>query len=68
MQSFVIIEVKKGLYDILANWITFRVDYLKECREGMYKDYFDLDLIPETTEDEVFVDLGGYIGDTVGIS
>lgn len=56
---------KKVLYNVLANWITFKVDYLEQSREKVYKDYFDLDLIPEVTEEEVFVDLGGYIGDTV---
>lgn len=53
------------LYHVLANWITFKVDYLEKSKEKVYKDYFDLDLIPEVTEEEVFVDLGGYIGDTV---
>lgn len=56
---------KETLYHVLANWITFQPGYLQACRESVYKDYFDLDLIPELAEEEVFVDLGGYIGDTV---
>lgn len=54
---------KGVLYNILANWITFNLEYLE--KDSGFKDYFDLDLIPEVTEDEVFVDLGGYVGDTV---
>ena len=56
---------KECLYNVLANWITFQTKYLQKSRETVYMDYFDLDLIPEVAEDEVFVDLGGYIGDTV---
>lgn len=56
---------KMILYNILMNWITFDVQWLKTSTETVFADYFDLDLIPETSVDEVFVDLGGYIGDTV---
>ena len=56
---------KKALYNVLVNWITFEPSFLQSSKEMIYKDYFDFDLISETTEDEVFVDLGGYIGDTV---
>ena len=33
--------------------------------EKTFPSYFDYDLIPEISPEEVFVDLGGYIGDTV---
>lgn len=56
---------KNVLYSILANWITFNWEYLSEVREKQFKDYFDLDLIPEISENEIFVDLGGYVGDTI---
>lgn len=56
---------KTSFYNVLANWVTFKIDYLEKSKEKVYKDYFDLDLISEVAEDEVFVDLGGYIGDTV---
>ena len=56
---------KKVLYAILANWITFNWEYLRENTENQFKDYFDLDLIPCISKDEVFVDLGAFIGDTI---
>ena len=54
---------KRALYNILENWITFQPEYIE--KDSAFNDYFDLDLIPEVAEDEVFVDLGGYVGDTV---
>ena len=59
------IRSKKVLYNILMNWLTFDLKWLTASIENVYGDYFDLDLIPETMQEEVFVDLGGYIGDTV---
>ena len=56
---------KKVLYAILASWITFNWEYLRENTEKQFKDYFDLDLIPCISEDEVFVDLGAFTGDTI---
>ena len=54
---------KKLLYAILNNWVHYDFDALKEVAEKCYDDYFDLDLIPSCNE-EVFVDLGAYTGDS----
>ena len=54
---------KKLLYAILNNWVHYDFDTLNEVIEKFYDDYFDLDLIP-SCNNEVFVDLGAYTGDS----
>ena len=54
---------KKLLYAILNNWVHYDFNTLSEVIEKCYGDYFDLDLIP-TCNEEVFVDLGAYTGDS----
>lgn len=53
---------KKLLFAILNNFYRYDFKNLEASRETNYKDYFDLDLIE--CKEEVFVDLGAYIGDT----
>ncbi len=52
------------LYSILNNFYNFDFVNLKNCMEHIYKQYFDLDLMPKC-EDESFVDVGTFTGDTV---
>lgn len=54
---------KKLLYAILNNWVHYDFNTLSEVAEKCYDDYFDLNLIPSCNE-EVFVDLGAYTGDS----
>lgn len=59
------ISSKKILKNILLNWESMFPKYLEECRYGSGSlHYFEEDII-HLQEDEVFVDLGSYIGDTV---
>lgn len=53
---------KKLLFGILYNWYDYNFDVLKELMDNTYCHYFDLDIIK--CEDEVFVDVGAYNGDT----
>ena len=55
---------KKLLYGILNNWYQYDFITLKECMNSNYKHYFDLDIIPYSNN-QVFVDVGAYIGDTI---
>lgn len=55
---------KKTLYAILNNWYRFDFETLAQVKETNYKDYFDLDIFA-CDENEVFLDLGAYIGDTI---
>lgn len=55
---------KKVLYAILSNWYDFDFQTLGSASEHNYTHYFDLDVI-QVREDEVFVDLGSFTGDTV---
>lgn len=54
---------KKLLYAILNNWYQYDFATLDGSHEKNYPHYFDLDLLK--CKDEVFVDLGAYIGDTI---
>ena len=54
---------KKVLFAILNNWYCYDFNNLESSRETNFSDYFDLDLVK--CQDEVFVDLGAYIGDTI---
>lgn len=54
---------KKLLYAMINNWYQYDFKTLKECQENNYPDYFDLDIV-NCCEEEVFVDLGAYTGDS----
>lgn len=54
---------KKLLFGILYNWYDYDFKTLKDLMDNTFCHYFDLDLIK--CNNEVFVDLGAYIGDTV---
>lgn len=54
---------KNVLVKILQNWLSFDVDKIMSMKENNFNDYFDLDLV-KMKEDEVFVDLGAYTGDS----
>lgn len=53
---------KKLLFGILYNWYDYDFTTLKDLMDHTFCHYFDLDLIQ--CHEEVFVDLGAYIGDT----
>ena len=55
---------KKTLYAILSNWYRYDFAATVQTREYLFDSYFDLDLLSCGPE-EVFVDLGAYVGDTV---
>lgn len=55
---------KKLLFAILNNWYNFDFETLKTSSETNYLHYFDIDLI-KCDSNEVIVDLGAYIGDTI---
>ena len=55
---------RKVLLSIIQNWITFDFEYLKKMYDFTYEHYFDLDII-NCDKNEVFLDIGAYIGDTV---
>ena len=51
------------LFSILNNFYNFDFTNLKNCMGHIFKHYFDLDLI-DTNENEVFVDVGAFTGDS----
>ncbi len=51
------------LYSIINSFYNFDFQSLKYCMENVYKHYFDLDIMPKR-KDDVFVDVGAYIGDS----
>ncbi|MDR1961633.1 MAG: FkbM family methyltransferase [Gracilibacteraceae bacterium] len=55
---------KAVLKALLQYWLDLRPEPMQQVREYAYPPYFDLDLIT-CGPDEVFVDLGAYVGDTV---
>lgn len=55
---------KNVLIDVLRNWETLNGIYFENVIDKQFEHYFDLDII-KVSMDEVFVDLGAYIGDTV---
>ena len=58
-------ERSKGtLFEILMCWIDFNVDHIVKMKDHLYDDYFDKDII-RCDENEVVVECGGYVGDTV---
>ena len=54
---------KAVLTEIIKNWYDFDYTRVLKMQESLYTDYFDHDLI-KPIDDEVFVDAGGYTGDT----
>lgn len=54
---------REVLLAILRNWTYLDVRMLDNMKER-HPDYYDLDLIP-SGEEEVFVDVGAYIGDSI---
>ena len=54
---------KRTLFAILSNWLDFDFDTLNEARESQYPEYFDSRIV-SCDENEVFVDLGAYVGDS----
>lgn len=55
---------KKILLNILSYWMTNDDSKISELSDKYFLQYFDLDLI-KIDKDEVFVDVGAYIGDTL---
>ncbi len=55
---------KAVLTEIIKNWYDFDYTRVLKMQESLYSDYFDHDLI-KPLDEEVFVDAGGYTGDTV---
>lgn len=53
---------KKLLFSILYNWYDYDFNNLKDLMDNTYCHYFDLDILK--CENETFVDIGSYIGDT----
>lgn len=53
---------KKLLFGILYNWYDYDFKTLEDLMDHTFCHYFDLDLIE--CHNEVFVDIGAYIGDT----
>lgn len=55
---------KKTFYAIVNNWYNYDFENLGEVIEKYFPHYFDLDIVP-VCQNEVFVDLGAYTGDTI---
>lgn len=55
---------KKLLFAILNNWYKYDFITLSSSHESNFPHYFDIDLI-NSCDNEVFVDLGVYNGDTI---
>ncbi len=57
------VKSKKVLCNILYSWIRYSSIYLSSIKDSLFDQYFDLDLM-QCSENEVFVDVGAYHGDT----
>ena len=55
---------KDILIMILENWLSFHFGRIQKVKEYNFKSYFDMDLL-KVSEEEVFVDLGAWKGDTI---
>lgn len=55
---------KSVLIMILENWLSFYFGRIEKVKEHNFKSYFDMDLL-QVSEEEVFVDLGAWRGDTI---
>jgi FkbM family methyltransferase len=57
---------RKNLYGILRFWVELDLKYINSLKEWNFDDYFDLDILSgRLSPDSVFVDCGGYTGDTL---
>jgi FkbM family methyltransferase len=55
---------KKVLLNILSYWLSSESHYITDIQDKYFHQYFDYDiLVPDS--DEVIVDLGAYVGDTM---
>ncbi len=52
------------LNNIVYYWLNLNINALQQISEDFYMDYFDMDIV-SCKQDDVFVDLGAYTGDTV---
>lgn len=52
------------LYAIIENFVNYNFDLLKKSLNFKYRQYFDFDIMPRC-KDEVFVDVGTYLGETI---
>ncbi|MDX9871051.1 MAG: FkbM family methyltransferase [Clostridia bacterium] len=55
---------KRILVNILYYWLLSDPKTIEQIYDKTFSQYFDLDLV-QCSKDEVFVDIGGYIGDTL---
>lgn len=55
---------KKILVNILYYWLMSDPKRIEGIYDRTYRQYFDLDIV-KCDENEVFVDIGGYIGDSI---
>lgn len=55
---------KKILVNILYYWLMSDPGKIEQIYDRTFSQYFDLDLV-KCSKDEVFVDIGGYTGDTL---
>ncbi len=55
---------KRILVNILYYWLMSDPKKIGQIHDRTFEQYFDLDIV-KCDENEVFVDIGGYIGDTV---
>lgn len=54
---------KNVLFAMLADWLSFDLDYIVAMHEGNFDDYYDYDILKPKKE-AVVVDLGAYNGDS----
>lgn len=55
---------KRILVNILYYWLMSNPQKIEQIHDKTFSQYFDLDIV-KCDENEVFVDIGGYIGDTL---
>lgn len=55
---------KAVLNSIVSYWFDFDLNKFRKANEYLFKDYYDLDIIPYK-DDYVLVDCGAYIGDSI---
>ncbi len=55
---------KRILVNILYYWLMSNPQKIEQICDKTFNQYFDLDIV-KCSENEVFVDIGGYIGDTL---
>lgn len=55
---------KKVLNEIVKYWYAYDINQVHNICEELFSDYYDLDIL-KCDSNEVFVDLGAYIGDSI---